>query len=124
MTWAAAHTAFLFLRVQEKKAKEYTLRRSPAGSLHLCRQQADGPKLANAQTAVHLYRLLPATFRLRHEGDWGASANLGRHMGCPYIQPRSHAPAWECILDIQTTAKTWTTPLSATLPSPLFHRGD
>jgi len=24
MTWAAAHTAFLFLRVQEKEAKEYT----------------------------------------------------------------------------------------------------
>ena len=83
MTWAAAHTAFLFLRVQEKEAKEYTLRCSPAGTLHLYRQQADGPKLANAQTAVHLYRLLPATFRLRHEGDWGASANLGRHMSLP-----------------------------------------
>ncbi len=124
MTWAAAHTAFLFLRVQEKEAKEYTLRRSPAGSLHLCRQQADGPKLASAQTTVHLFRLLAATLRLRHEGDWARVRTWADTSVYPYIQSRSHAPAWECILDIQTTSKTQTTPLSATLPSPLFHRGD
>jgi hypothetical protein len=69
MTWAVAHTTFLFLLVQEKEAKEghpcTAALRVPYAYVAIRRMDLNSLAL---RQAVHLFRLPATTLRLQCEG--------------------------------------------------------